>query len=309
MIAPWAAPLLAPAAPGGAQTASAAQMDQSANVFVFDFGAPSESDDRSVLAMDSADLDRAFDWLMRESFTEIVDVDRAAIREGREPRRFICVNAVHNLYESLIRGAITVETMPFASRLRQGFALPDPIEDAWRQSTTVELLERVEVGPSGRRTHRGIEALFGRRGYLFSASVNLPPGDYEAEVSFEPRTPLTATAMLRPAVVEVVVGARRLGLKRVRSLFGTTVSLPFTVTRDSYARGDHPLLRLLRGRSVPFIVTRLALRRVRALSPFREVSEDHRRMFGLLEKGTFPRGVPHGVPDAPARNTIASGTA
>jgi hypothetical protein len=274
-LAAWAAPLIAPDVPAGVRIATHEALDEGAHVYVFDFGAPSESGEPLGVDADPRELDRVCGSLMRESFRELVRAERARMRAGGEPRRIVCVDAVHNPYETLTREEITVALMPFASRLRHGYALPDPLEESWIEAPVRELLDTLPVGESGVRTRRGIEARFGRRGYLFAGpETPVPPGDYEVEISFRPRTPMTAAALVRPVIVEVLVGAHRLARHRVHSLFGTRTVLPFAVPTAAYYRREPLIVQLMHGRSVDFLVTAVTLRRVRARPPLRTPSEE-----------------------------------
>jgi hypothetical protein len=283
LIDAWAAPLLAtPGLPPGARTVPARDIDALADALVFDFGAPSEAVNAGPRDVDPRRLDEAVGSLLRERFRAFAEAERRRVRGGAAPRRVVCVDAVHNEYEGLVRDHITAASTPFASRLRQGFIVPTTLQDEWSKTPTRDVLGGLDVGACGVRTGSGISAKFGQRGYLFTGpGIVLPPGDYTVEVSFRPRTLMTLVALVRPVVLEVVAGSECLRQVRLHRLSGTAV-MPFSISQACYDRKGVIDIRLLRGRSVEFAVSSVTITQLRPTLPPQFGDADDDRLSELL---------------------------
>jgi hypothetical protein len=307
LVPAWSVPLLPDAA--GVRAVDRAGLDSLANVVIFDFGVPSTAPGlTSPLNADPAKIDWAAALLNRESFHHFIADERARLNAGGIPRQVVCVDAIHNPNESMAREEINAPSTPFASRLRHGYVIPKLVDEATvaGPSNPVSLLDSVHVGDSGRRTRRGILARLGHRGYLLTGpDVRLPAGDYRVEFSFQPQTPFSAVALLRPIVIEVVAGHECLIQQEVSSLFWSTVRLDFTISEKCALTGGLTEVRLVHGRTVDFVITDIRLTQVAPLLP---PESDSSRLLTLANSFTKADGPP----DASSRlrpRAIASETA
>jgi hypothetical protein len=291
LIDSWSVPLLAARHFGWVQVATPDEITRSADVMAFDFGVPSHARnplDASGVAPER--LDAAVDRLVRRSFAAAVSAERERVAEGQTPRRFICLNAVHNRYEALARDHIRVASTPFATRLRHGFVTPhpppvepeppemdvnEPVEP--ETSDLFNVLDRVQVPIGGRRTQAGILAPFLRRGYVFVGRPyeRLMPGDYQVQFTIAPRNRLIAAACLRPVIVEVVGADGYLARERIKFLEREprVLTVPFSVPASRREGQTGIEVRLFRGRFVDFVVTALRVWQV-PIVPLPPVTED-----------------------------------
>lgn len=97
-----------------------------ADAFVFEFGLASSDTAGNADGHDWRDADLEALTAVRTAFEALAEQERAALADGAAPRRVILVNAVHNLFETLVTKTLTTVHTPFTTRVRQGFvALPD----------------------------------------------------------------------------------------------------------------------------------------------------------------------------------------
>ena len=286
LVAEWSSPLLAArGVPPDVRIAQAAEIDAGADVVVFDFGAPSAAPNPLERSVAPARLDHEVEKFARQSFLALVAAERVRLRAGAIPRRIICINAIHNRYETLVKDEINFAATPFATRLRHGFVTPrssapapifvreDEIQKAQEQrqpyvqeqdleqNLPPNLLDRMYVGDGGRRGPAGMLAPFGRRGYVMSGPYDvLPAGRYRVEFSIRSHGPLSLGAFFRPVIVEVVEGAKLLAQARVTFFLGANPSLTFAVTEDGRPEAERGIeFRIFRGRWVDFVVTSVRL--------------------------------------------------
>src|SRR4030095_15888652 len=124
-------------------------------------------------------------------------MERTRLAARVAPRRFICLNAIHNARESMVLEEIAAASTPFASRMRHGFVKPraDSYADTTRTpgdtpAAAPPLLEAMRLGDSGRRVKRGILAPFGRRGVVLHGPHRLlPAGSYRFDISVRAHSP------------------------------------------------------------------------------------------------------------------------
>ena len=268
----WASPLLASSPQRGVKSASADEIDRRSDALIFDFGAASESPSSLLETVGARRLDATVDTLLRRSFMGHVEAERHRTLKGGAPRRFVCINAVHNAYETLTQQMIGSATAPFATRLRHGFVIPVPPggevvaengPDGLALTRPQNLLGRMNVGTAGRRARRGVRARFGKRGYvIYGPYMTLPPGTYRVEFHIEPRSPFTLAAHWRPIIIEVVAGAEILTDAREKFLLSASLSLTFVINEQRGHDKTSLEFRIFCGRYVDFVVTAVMLMRV-----------------------------------------------
>ena len=102
----------------GCQSVAIEDIVARAGIFVIDFGGP---DSREAGA-------QVLNW-----FLELTSAERELLALGHTlPRRFIAVNAVHSRFEIPVSERLVAAAAPIATRMRQGFVLPERIIP-WRE--------------------------------------------------------------------------------------------------------------------------------------------------------------------------------
>jgi hypothetical protein len=241
-----------------------------ADLFVFDFGAPSMAV-ASRRVGDDATGDALFEEFIRSSFVRLARVEATA-DPSQPSRRFVCIDAVANHYQDVVQRYVQAATTPFSIRLRQGLVRrPEapgapmwewPVPRLDMESTyRLDLLPLLASGEGGVRGDAGIIAPYGRRGYVCRGPLQrLPIGQYRVEFTVSPRSPMTIAGAIRPIVLDVVAGADRLALSEERFLLRRTIGLNFSISPAAAQQAVE--LRIFRGRHIDFIVTAAALTRV-----------------------------------------------
>jgi len=285
LIPEWSSPLLLPGAPARVSVVELAHLGAAADVVLVDFGEPSQASelvDRRV--------DKAVDALMRRSFADLVAVERARLAARVPPRRFICLNAIHNARETMVLEEIAAASTPFATRMRHGFVKPQA--DSYAETTKTPgtdppaapppLLDAMRLGDSGRRVKRGILAPFGRRGVVLHGPHRLvPAGTYRFDIAVRAHSPWSLAAAIRPIVIDVAAGGDRLAQQRCYFLLRDTLRIVFTVP-DRVAFEQPIYLRVFRGRFVDFVITGIELVRLSAAeAPDEEPTNELRRLLDL----------------------------
>jgi hypothetical protein len=148
-----------------------------ADVFIFDFALP---DGKAIDTSQDAG-NQQLRYLQR-CFLAVVKAEQD-IGSKRFPRRVIAINAIHNRFESLVRGHIEYARSPFSGRLRHGYVLPAPKEvTSW--------LGQMTLRGAGRWKGREIRADQMRRGQVISGPhMSLLPGQYTVALEIEPKFP------------------------------------------------------------------------------------------------------------------------
>ncbi len=142
--------------------------DAEGDVFVFDFGLPALPRMPPALAH------------VIKLFRAAVAAEQARIASGRPPRRFICVNAIHNRVDGMVRTHVGVAKSPLATRIRQGFVLR-------AANAPIDILPLVPVEEAGEREVSAIRLRLGERGHVFGGpQLDLAAGRYRLLLRLEP---------------------------------------------------------------------------------------------------------------------------
>jgi hypothetical protein len=260
LVEPWCRALLDQESRRVVRATAMAEINACADALVFDFGT----------APESSRGDPGPQAYVRESFARLAALERTRMAGGAAPRRFICVNAIHNEFEAATLLDIAASATPFSTRLRHGFVkgsqeFPSPFGASEQPYEAADLLPRLHVEEGGTRTDAGVHAPAWQAGVvLHGPHVAVPAGDYELEISLRARGLGLMWAQLRPVTIEVSAGHERLSERRVTFRSDQTLVVPFTVS-GRLARTRTVYARLVRGRFADFVVTKV---RLRLLRPF-----------------------------------------
>jgi len=272
LIDRWAAPLLDGELPACVQITETQGIDQQADTLVFDFGAPPASALRTTLPGDAKIIEAAFEDFVGNRFVTLAGAERIRVGNGAPPRRFVCIDSIHNRYETLVRQYLAAATAPFSTRLRHGFvhtsgameptvAVWPPPEMTVGTTHTIDLLPLLRAGDGGSNGNGRLVAPFGRRGYVCRGpSQILSPGNYRADFRLTSRNPFGLSGAFRPVILDAVIGAERIAEARARFIGAGTVSLTFQVPHDT-ARRRVVEIRIFRGRYIDFVVESVTLTR------------------------------------------------
>jgi hypothetical protein len=109
------------------------QLAERADVCVFEFGCRSQDDPALLPSRPGAWSDDDLRALapVREALLAVTEAERQVVAGGGAPRLLITVNAVHNRFEPLILDLIGAARLPFATRLRHGYALALPAAEPY----------------------------------------------------------------------------------------------------------------------------------------------------------------------------------
>src|SRR4030095_10509826 len=109
-------------------------------------------------------------------------MERTRLAARVAPRRFICLNAIHNARESMVLEEIAAASTPFASRMRHGFVKPraDSYADTTRTpgdtpAAAPPLLEAMRLGDSGSRVRGDALCRLGQTGQARHPCPLRPP--------------------------------------------------------------------------------------------------------------------------------------
>jgi hypothetical protein len=187
-----------------------------ADVFIFDFA----SADGKAIDTSRPEDERQFRYLQR-SFLAVVKAEQDIASAGKKfPRRIIAINAIHNRFESLVRGHIEYARSPFSGRLRHGYVLPAPKEvTSW--------LGQMTLRGAGRRKGPQVRADQMQRGQVISGPhMSLLPGRYKVALEIEPKIPRFPKGWIRFLL------ATFLGSRLRRPTTGPAVSPKRHVSRE-----------------------------------------------------------------------------
>jgi hypothetical protein len=167
-----------------------------ADVFIFDFAAP----DGGPLG-DAEMSNRQSLHNLQRRFFSVIKVEQDLSSTGnRFPRRVIAINAIHNRFESLVRGCIEFARSPFSGRLRHGYVLP-----ALKEVTP--WLALMTPRSAGRRKGEQIRTHQMRRGQVISGPhMSLLPGQYTVTLDIKPKFPKFPVGWLKFLLVTIFGG-------------------------------------------------------------------------------------------------------
>jgi hypothetical protein len=291
----WALQFLPESLPSPVRVVDAARLE-AADVFVFDFGAPSISSPSDPNSGDARVLDALFEEFIRNAFLRLAESEAVRSR-SQSHRRFICIDSVDNEYHALVRSRLVTAIAPFSVRLRQGFVrqeadstLPSwhwPLPEQTVESIhRIDLLPLLEPGDGGTRSGVVIVAPFGRRGYACRGPrQRLPMGAYRVDFTVSARSPMALAALVRPIILDVVAGADRLAMCEERFFLSRTIGLQFPIAAADTQKAVE--LRIFRGRQIDFVITAATLTRVApAVSRIRPVRPRDDRAQRSLPSGS-----------------------
>ncbi len=162
-------------AAAGVVSADLKAICRQADAFVFDFVAP----DGSPLGADEGARDNALIQRLLRAFYTVVEAETERMRDPESaPRRVIAINAIHNRFETLLRGHVEFARSPASTRLRHGFVV-----DLLSQAVPENWLPLMNIRPVATLEEDGVHARQLKRGYVLSGpGVSLGPGRYRAHL-------------------------------------------------------------------------------------------------------------------------------
>lgn len=206
-----------------------------ADAFVFDFATPRggalgdgpEGRDDELIRR----LLRAFYAVVQEETARMADPDRP-------PRRVIAINAIHNRFETLLRGHVEFARSPASTRLRHGFV----VEPLASEAAVEDWLPQMNVRPIATQVPEGVRGHQLKRGYVLSGpGVSLTPGRYAITIGLTPTAPSfpigwtrllvayffgrTLSRAARPAVTGPVQKPKSRGKRKFRKHAALTVEI------------------------------------------------------------------------------------
>ncbi|AMW34383.1 hypothetical protein HEQ62_05510 [Haematospirillum jordaniae] len=165
---------------------------KTANILVFEFGRPEETQQRSLAGWSQTDLDALAP--VHDTFLRMVDIEQDRISKGLSPRMVITINAIHNRFETMVNACLNSSRTPFSGRVRHGTVTPSgqlPLRltphdlAAWLQThmqraQPVPVTEAVRLSSVIEGILRGSptawqEDLAGRAGEAVLAALSFPP--------------------------------------------------------------------------------------------------------------------------------------
>ncbi|MET0532427.1 MAG: hypothetical protein ABW003_29605 [Microvirga sp.] len=166
----------------GVISADLKQICEKADAFVFDF----VTADGTPLGDGLDGRDDALIRRLLRAFYSVVAAETERIGDPElPPRRVIAINAIHNRFETLLRGHVEFARSPASTRLRHGFVV-EPLSEAVAESW----LPLMNVRPNAIHVADGIRASQLKRGYVLSGpGVSLTPGRYAVHIDVLSRWP------------------------------------------------------------------------------------------------------------------------
>lgn len=161
--------------PATVKRASRQHISEAAEVFVFDFGLPKETESKPMAETGPASALAA----VVSGFRAMARAEHRRLANGGAlPRRFITINAIHNRFEPLVRETIAAAQAPIATRMRQGYLLP-PMPR--------KLLAMMPVGGAGIRDGTVVRSAANIPGYIvYGPPLKLlPAGRYRLRMEME----------------------------------------------------------------------------------------------------------------------------
>jgi hypothetical protein len=171
---------LAIGAVSGVRAASINEICDQADTFIFDFIA------RDGSPLGNADGDDLVTKNLLRGFYSVIEAEENRHQEvGHSPRRVIAINAVHNRFETLLRGHIEFARSPLSTRLRHGYVVP-----VVSSAVGEEWLPLMKLAPTAGSVAEGVVVSQLQRGYVLSGpGVSLTPGRYTIALDILPVMP------------------------------------------------------------------------------------------------------------------------
>ena len=170
-------------------------MHERAGAFIFDCGSTSHSPS----AVNGADEQKS----IRGAFLATIRAERSRLVEGAEPRRIVCLNAIHTAFEELVRDYLGAGVTPFSTRMRHGFVLP-PLKEKQDWSALLQ------TGSAGERQGAEVRAKPNETGVVcYGPYRSLYPGLYEIELQISGEAPRGRSTPI--ALLQLKWGNRTLG--------------------------------------------------------------------------------------------------
>lgn len=153
-----------------------------ADAFIFDF----VTHDGTPLGDGPEGRDDALIRHLLRAFYSVVESETKRMADPKLAlRRLIAINAVHNRFETLLRGHVEFARSPASTRLRHGFVV-EPLSS----STAENWLPLMNVGPTAILLAEGVHAHQLKRGYVLSGpGISLTPGRYAITMEIVPSPP------------------------------------------------------------------------------------------------------------------------
>jgi hypothetical protein len=182
--------------------------------------------------------DRAFLSRLKDVFLDLVDGERQSMKTGAAPRRFVCINAIHNHAEGLTNNFLSTARTPFSSRIRQGFVIPEEV--LRRANTNMDWTREMHPASAGVATNAGIMTTSEAGHVMYGPYRLLPSGHYRASVLVTADSSQPTTLFARAdesAVLEVVIGEKVFNRKSFtrRNLKIGLLEIDFEITRKELA--------------------------------------------------------------------------
>ncbi|MGH8610856.1 MAG: hypothetical protein ACREYF_02120 [Gammaproteobacteria bacterium] len=195
------------------------------------------------------------------AFLELVMRERARLAAEFPPRRFVCVNAINNRFESIVSEFVGVANTPFSSRIRLGFVYrPAP--------GIIDWTDRMSVGSAGVKVNSEIRTRRHESGnVMHGPHALLVPGRYRLSVHVNLNSPAFMRMFpkfLYPVVLKVIGGGKEFARKEVSAadLAGGVVAVEFEIKMSDFLRQDFMDLIMWTGGLYEFGVKRVEVKLV-----------------------------------------------
>lgn len=153
-----------------------------ADAFIFNWGVPEVLQGK----------DEQF-W--RAAFDHLILQEKKHIKDSKNPRRIVCVNAIHNRFEALVVDRIVSAKTPFSTRIRHGYINQENInqennlaEFAATKTGSAEIRIDLDwsydmiIGSYGVNQNQNVITSSGKSGSFIVGPFKLPTGEYLAKL-------------------------------------------------------------------------------------------------------------------------------
>lgn len=121
------------------------------------------------------------------AFLALITLERRRVRSGLSPRRFVCINTIHNRFEDTILRWIGAGRTPFSTRMRHGFLLAD-VTDPDGTMAKKDWTRDMRVGPQGIKVNGAIRSVDEPGCVAFGPYACLLADTYEIEMLADVRS-------------------------------------------------------------------------------------------------------------------------